>query len=102
MIYRGFEISFCSDSGIERSDHETGKDVICEGYYCQVYPVGDEEYAYQIDDFCLAEGHEIKDCSYEKQEKGIMQYIDEGYYSLCKEARRILEEAGEPGISMEL
>lgn len=37
MRYRGFIITSCFDSGIERYNRETGKDELCKGYYCQVY-----------------------------------------------------------------
>ena len=83
MRYRGFEITNCPDSGVERYDSENNQDVICEGFYCQVYPAGDEQYADQLDDFCLAEGFEIDDCSDQALESGIIMYIDENYYMLC-------------------
>ena len=85
MRYRGFIITNTPDSGIERYDTESSQDVICNGYYCQIYDGDDADYANQLDDFCLAEGHEIKDCSYRELERGIARYVDGQYDDLVEE-----------------
>ncbi len=60
------------DIGIERQD-DKGNPVICKGFYCRVYD--DPAYGNQVDDFCLAVGHEISDDSDEALEKGIRWYL---------------------------
>ena len=75
MKYRGFNITSCTDNGITRQD-ENGNEQICKGYYCQIYTVDDDLYANQIDDFCLAVGHEIEDMSDSSLNKGIKTQID--------------------------
>ena len=82
MRYRGFIITSCFDSGIERYNRETGKDELCKGYYCQVYVGNDDMYDEQIDDFCLAAGHEIEDLSDAALNKGIREYVDGMHHEL--------------------
>ena len=82
MRYRGFIITACFDSGIERYNRETGKDELCKGYYCQVYAGNDDMYDEQIDDFCLAAGHEIEDLSDAALTKGIREYVDGMHHEL--------------------
>ena len=72
MKFGNVYVSACYDEGIERED-ATGKPEICKGYYCQVYK--DEELTHQIDNFCLAVGHEIPDDRFESIEKGIRTYL---------------------------
>ena len=67
-----YYVSTTTDKGIERYDN--GRKVICEGYYCQVY--SDSEYRNQVDDFCLAIGHELRNGS----EASLQQYL---YDYLC-------------------
>ncbi len=81
MRYRGFEIAGCEDRGIEHVS-ENGESEICEGYFCQVYPASDEDYAYELDCFCLAAGHEIPATSEQALEKGIISYVDDMYSEL--------------------
>ena len=76
MRYRGFIITCCFDGGIERYNRETGKDEPCQGYYCQVYAGNDDMYSEQLDDFCLAAGHEIEDLSDAALKDGICKYVD--------------------------
>ena len=59
MRYRGFIITSKPDSGIERYDRESSQDVLCNGYYCQIYDGDDDQYANQLDDFCIAEGEKL-------------------------------------------
>lgn len=90
MRYRGFEITSCPDSGVERYDSENSRDVICNGYYCQVYAGDDDQQGQHLDDFCLAEGYEIRDCSYTELERGIARYVD-GQYNALLEAQGYYE-----------
>ena len=76
MRYRGFIITSCFDGGIERYNRETGKDEPCQGYYCQVYAGNDDMYSEQLDDFCLAAGHEIEDLSDAALKDGTCKYVD--------------------------
>lgn len=82
MRYRGFIITSCFDSGVERYNRETGQDEICDGFYCQVYAGDDDMYAEPIDDFCLAVGHEIEDISDASLGMGIRKYVDDMIYQL--------------------
>ena len=82
MRYRGFEITSCPDDSIEHRDSETDRDVICSGHFCQVYPSTDEDYAYQLDCFCLAVGYELDDDTQEALERGIINYVDDMYGAL--------------------
>ena len=82
MRYRGFIITSFYDSGVERYNRESGKDELCNGYCCQVYAGNDDVYAGQIDDFCLAVGHEIEDLSDASLSKGIRSYVDDMFYQL--------------------
>lgn len=92
MRYRDFEITACSDNGVVRTDPDTGRDMVCNGYYCQVYQTGDADYSEQIDDFCLAIGHELPDDSDESLETGIRRYVDDMFFSLQEEKERIMAE----------
>lgn len=83
MKYRGFNITSCTDNTILRQDDE-GNEHLCNGYYCQVYSADDDMYANQIDDFCLAVGHEIEDMSYNSLNQGIAKQID-GMYKIYVE-----------------
>lgn len=47
MRYRGFIITSTPDSGIERYDRESSQDILCDGYYCQIYDGDDDQYANQ-------------------------------------------------------
>ena len=86
MRYRGFEITSCYDTGIERYNQQTGEDEICSGYFCEIYPSGDDQYANQLDAFCLAEGHEIADTTQGSLENGIIRYVD-GHYGYLQEEK---------------
>lgn len=92
MRYRGFIITSCFDSGIERYCRESGKDELCNGYYCQVYAGNDDMYADQIDDFCLAAGHEIEDLSDAALSDGIRKYVD-GMFLELEEGRTFNKKA---------
>lgn len=83
MRYRGFIITSTPDDRIERYDSKNSRDVVCNGYYCQIYD--DEDDTNQLGDFCLAEGYEIKDCSYGELERGIAKYVDSQYDDLVEE-----------------
>lgn len=82
MRYRGFEIISCPDSGVERYNTAESRDEICDGYFCEVYLAEDDQYANQLDTFCLAEGYEIPDTSDESLDAGIIKYVNENYYVL--------------------
>lgn len=82
LKYRGFEIACCPDSGIKRHNDQMSVEEVCAGYYCQVYSANDDQYAYELDAFCLAEGYEIADGSAESLWHGIVKYIDDTYERL--------------------
>lgn len=90
MKYRGFNITSCVDYHVEHED-ENGIDQICNGYYCQVYSVDDDQYATQIDDFFLAEGYEIESLSEDALCQGIAKRVDEMFnlYSSAKETENV-------------
>lgn len=75
MYVGGYYVTAIDDNGIERTD-ENGNQVICEGFYCQVYD--NEELKNELDNFCLAVGYEIPDKSEASLEAGIRQYMGEG------------------------
>lgn len=76
MRYRGFEITSTADYDIHRMNRETGNVEVCKGYYCEVYDANDVDLINMFDSFCLAEGYEIKDCSYSSLLVGIAKYVD--------------------------
>lgn len=82
MRYRGFEITSCPDECIEHYDRNTDQDVICNGHFCQIYMASDEDYARQLDCFCLAVGYELAEDTQEELEHGIMRYVDDMYSEL--------------------
>ena len=82
MRYRGFEITSTADYGITRIDKTTGANETCKGYYCEIYAADDDNYANLFDSFCLAQGHEIPDCSYSSLVEGIVRYVDVCYDEL--------------------
>lgn len=84
--FGNYFVSTTPDCGIVREDVH-GKQVICNGYYCQVY--ADPDYEHQVDDFCLAVGYEIPDDSEEALERGIR-------------IRLGLEQADDEGLDMKL
>ena len=67
-------VTAIEDIGIERTD-AYGNQVICKGYYCQVYD--NEDLKNEVDNFCLALGYEIEDMSEETLEAGIRHYMGE-------------------------
>ena len=54
MRYRGFNITYTTDKGVERENPATHRKDIRNGYYCEIYPGDDDQYANRIDSFCLA------------------------------------------------
>lgn len=82
MRYRGFLITACEDSGIERNRTNREKMEICEGYFCQIYAGRDTSYGTELDHFCLAIGYEILDGSQEALEQGVIDYVDQEYENL--------------------
>lgn len=95
MRYRGFEITSCPDSGVERYNSAENRDEIYNGYFCEVYPAGDDQYANQLDTFCLAEGYEIPDTSDESLAAGIIRYVDENYYGLLESKNEVKQKRSE-------
>ena len=53
MRYRGFNITYTTDKGVERENPATHRKDIRNGYYCEIYPGDDDQYANRIDFFCL-------------------------------------------------
>ena len=86
MRYRGFEITSTADYDIHRMNRETGNVEVCKGYYCEVYDANDVGLINMFDSFCLAEGYEIKDCSYSSLLVGIAKYVD-GCFDSYKESK---------------
>ena len=86
MRYRGFEIISTADYDIHRMNRETGNVEVCKGYYCEVYDANDVGLINMFDSFCLAEGYEIKDCSYSSLLVGIAKYVD-GCFDSYKESK---------------
>ena len=82
MRYRGFEITSTLDYGITRKNRSTGEKETCKGYYCQIYPAGDDGYAHQLDDFCLVEKYDIPDLTDSSLNEAIIEYVDCWYESL--------------------
>lgn len=95
MKYRGFEITASYDGGVERYNSAEDRDEICEGYFCEVYPAGDDQYAEQLDAFCLAEGYEIPDTSDEALNAGIRKYVDDNYYLLQESKNEVKQKRSE-------
>lgn len=95
MRYRGFEITSSPDSGVERYNSAENRDEICNGYFCEVYPAGDDQYANQLDTFCLAEGYEIFDDTGEALIAGIIKYVDENYYELLESKNEVRQKRSE-------
>ena len=85
MRYRGFNITYTTDKGVERENPATHRKDIRNGYYCEIYPGDDDQYADRLDTFCLAEGYEISDLSDNEVKKAIRNYVDDNYHAL-KEA----------------
>lgn len=86
MRYRGFEITSTADYDIHRMNRMTGDVEVCKGYYCEVYDANDVGLINMFDSFCLAEGYEIKDCSYSSLLVGIAKYVD-GCFDSYKESK---------------
>ena len=84
MRYRGFEITSNADYDIHRMNRMTGDVEVCKGYYCEVYDAKDVGYVNMLDEFCLAEGYEISDCSYSSLVNGIAVHVDNCYNELIE------------------
>lgn len=95
MRYRGFNITYTTDKGVERENPATHRKDIRNGYYCEIYPGDDDQYANRIDSFCLAEGYEIHEWSDHEAEKVIRDYVDREYYSLKAANDEIISERRE-------
>lgn len=97
MKYRGFEITSCYDSGcaipvIDPNNKYGQMDIPSEGYYCQVYPEWDDDYAYELDSFLLIVGWNLNSLKDEDLEAAIKEYIDEDFYSLSLLKQEKLQE----------
>lgn len=92
MRYRGFEITSRPDSGVERYNSAESRDELCEGFYCEIYPAGDDQYANRLDTFCLAEGYEIPDTSDVALAAGIIKYVDENYFGLLESKNEVKQK----------
>ena len=95
MRYRGFNITYTTGKGVERENPATHRKDIRNGYYCEIYPGDDDQYANRIDSFCLAEGYEIHEWSDHEAEKVIRDYVDREYYSLKAANDEIISERRE-------
>ncbi len=95
MKYRGFEITACPDNGIERYNRAESRDELCNGFFCGVYPASDEQYANQLDTFCLAEGYEISDTTDASLVDGVIKYVDEHYYELSESKNEVKQKRTE-------
>ena len=49
MRYRGFNITYTTDKGVERENPATHRKDIRNGYYCEIYPGDDDQYANRIE-----------------------------------------------------
>ena len=78
MNYRGINIAYIEDNGIERTNKD-GTTVICNGYFCTIETENGDDY---IDYFCAAVGYEIKNNSEEEIEDFIRGYVDSSYEQL--------------------
>lgn len=95
MRYRGFNITYTTDKGVERENPATHRKDIRNGYYCEIYPGDDDQYANRIDSFCLAEGYEIPEWTDHEAEKAIRDYVDREYYFLKAANDEIISERRE-------
>ena len=77
MKYRGFDIRTVDAIDLLRYNAATDDNELCHGVYCEVYNVSDDGLTERLDDFTLAEGYEIPDCSAAEIEKAISDYVDE-------------------------
>ena len=77
MKYRGFNIRTVDAIDLLRYNAAEDSNERCHGVYCEVYNVTDDGLTERLDDFTLAEGYEIPDCSAAEIEKAISDYVDE-------------------------
>ena len=77
MKYRGFNIRTVDAIDLLRYNEAEDIDERCHGVYCEVYNVTDDGLTERLDDFTLAEGYEIPDCSDASIERAISDYVDE-------------------------
>ena len=77
MKYRGFNIRTVDAIDLLRYNAAADINERCHGVYCEVYNVTDDGLTERLDDFTLAEGYEIPDCSAAEIEKAISDYVDE-------------------------
>ena len=77
MKYRGFNIRTVDAIDLLRYNAAEEINERCHGVYCEVYNVTDDGLTERLDDFTLAEGYEIPECSSAEIEKAISDYVDE-------------------------
>ena len=77
MKYRGFNIRTVDAIDLLRYNAAADSNERCHGVYCEVYNVTDDGLTERLDDFTLAEGYEIPDCSAAEIDKAISDYVDE-------------------------
>ena len=77
MKYRGFNIRTVDAIDLLRYNAAADINERCHGVYCEVYNATDDGLTERLDDFTLAEGYEIPDCSAAEIEKAISDYVDE-------------------------
>ena len=76
IYYNGTYVTTTFDRGIIRSTPD-GKVKTCTGYYCRAYKsVEDIENDDYYDDFCIADGFEIKGRNNSDIYNAIVEYLD--------------------------
>lgn len=73
----GYLVTLTSDSGVERTTNE-GIDVVCDGYFCEVFDGNDICCENRIDWFCIAKGFEYVDETDESILNAIRYYFSTG------------------------
>lgn len=92
MIYRNFNITAVPAIELRRYNYSKNTMDLCNGFYCEIYRVDDDELLEHLDDFTLAEGYEISKATSENCDLAIIDYVDKNFWQLDSIRNAVAEE----------
>lgn len=92
MIYRNFNIKATPAIDLQRYNYSKNAMDLCNGFYCEIYRVDDDELLERLDDFTLAEGYEISKATSENCDLAIIDYVDNNFWYLDSIRNAVAED----------
>lgn len=92
MIYRNFNITAIPAIELQRYNYSKNAMDLCNGFYCEIYRVDDDELVERLDDFTLAEGYEISKATIDNCDLAIIDYVDKNFWRLDSIRNAVAED----------